>query len=108
MVLATACLTLAGCGGSVKKAAVAAPHVTVIIQSFAYRPATLRVRAGTRVTWRNEDTSPHTATARGGAFSTRALEKNQSRTLTLSRPGRFTIVCVFHAFMHGTVIVAAR
>lgn len=109
--LAIGTVLLAGCGGSTTKAAQharPAPGATVVIRNFTYRPANLTVRAGTDVTWRNEDSSPHTATARGGAFSTRALERGQSRTLTLTHAGRFTYVCVFHPFMHATVVVLAR
>ena len=80
----------------------------MVIRNFTYRPATLTVKAGTRVTWRNEDGSPHTATARGGGFSTGALTRGQSRTLTLRHAGRFSYVCVFHPFMHGSLVVVAR
>jgi len=108
---AIACVLLAGCGGSAKSEPAktardpAPPHVTVLIRSFKYRPATLNVKAGTRVTWRNEDSSPHTATSHADRFTTRVLEQGQSRTLTLTRPGRFTYVCVIHPFMHGRVVV---
>ena len=99
-------LLLAGCGGSATRASVpVAKSVIVVIRDFKYHPAMLTVRAGTRVTWRNDDTSPHTATAKG--LSTRTLSQGQSRTLTLRRPGRYAYVCVFHPFMHGTVVVTA-
>src|SRR5689334_4252666 len=117
--LAAAAILLAGCGGgsttTAPPATVASapkpapkPSVTVVIRNFKYRPATLRVKAGSRVTWRNDDSSPHTATARGGGFTTRELTQGQSRTLTLRRPGHFSYVCIFHAFMRGTLIVTPR
>lgn len=53
---------------------------------FAYTARTLRVHAGTRVTWRNADTTNHTVTFR--------------------KAGRFTYVCEFHPFMRGTVVVS--
>jgi plastocyanin len=80
--------------------------VTVVISDFRYHPATLTVRAGTRVTWSNDDRSPHTATGKG--VHTRTISPGGSRTLTLTRPGRHPYVCVFHPFMHGTLVVTAR
>jgi plastocyanin len=107
LLLVGSALLLASCGGSSTHASAPAPKpVTVVIRDFKYHPATLTVRAGARVTWRNEDSSPHTATTKG--LSTHTLGKGESRTLTLRRPGRYAYVCVFHAFMHGTVVVRPR
>ena len=36
----------------------------IVIQNFAFQPATLTVKVGTKVTWVNRDDDPHTATAR--------------------------------------------
>lgn len=41
--------------------------VTVAIQDFAFSPQTLTVKAGTTVTWTNEDTAPHTVTSTDAA-----------------------------------------
>ena len=40
-------------------AAGAASPATVKIDNFAFAPATLTITAGTTVTWKNEDDSPH-------------------------------------------------
>ena len=39
--------------------AAAASPATIQIDNFAFAPATLTVTAGTTVTWKNEDDSPH-------------------------------------------------
>ena len=39
--------------------AAAASPATVDIDNFSFAPATLTVTAGTTVTWKNEDDSPH-------------------------------------------------
>jgi plastocyanin len=117
-----AAVLLAGCGGSgttgppsgasppTTTAAAPAPAVpvgsgprTVTIADYRYGPATLTVRAGTRVTWRNRDASPHTASAAG--LDTGTLTQGGSRTLALRTPGTYRYVCQFHPYMHGTVVV---
>ena len=51
-------LALAGCGGSPPQAR----PVTVDIASFKYKPETVTVKAGGKVTWVNQDKAGHTAT----------------------------------------------
>ena len=98
-------LLLAGCGGGAKPAA--KPAATVPIQSFKYKPATVQVRAGGRVTWVNRDAAGHTATFTAGPskLDTDRLGKGQRATLTFPKAGRYAYVCAFHAFMKGEVVV---
>lgn len=56
------------------------------------------------MTWVNNDAAPHTATA-ADAFDTGSLDKGDSKPVTLSKPGSYSYVCEFHAFMKGTVVV---
>ena len=101
-------LLLAGCGGSEKPAAAAAvTPATVSIQSFKYKPATVHVKAGGRVTFVNRDTAGHTATFTAGPskLDTDRLEKGERAALTFPKAGRYAYVCAFHAFMKGDVIV---
>jgi len=92
-------LFLAACGGSG-----AAKPVTVDIASFKYKPATVTVKAGAKVTWVNRDTAGHTASFKSG-LDTDRLEKGDRKGLTFERPGRYRYVCAFHAFMSGEVVV---
>jgi plastocyanin len=78
---------------------------TVPIQAFKFVPATIKLKAGGRITWTNHDSAPHTATAKGGAFDTGTLKRGQSKTITLRKAGTYAYVCQFHAFMQGTVVV---
>jgi plastocyanin len=79
---------------------------TVPIAGFAFKPAKLTVAVGTRVTWTNVDSSPHTATADTGAtFDTGALAQHQSRTVTFPVAGTFTYHCAFHPFMQAAITV---
>ncbi len=94
-------LLLAGCGGGAK------PAATVPIQSFKYKPATVHVRTGGRVTWVNRDAAGHTATFTAGpsTLDTDRLGKGERATLTFPKAGRYAYVCAFHAFMKGEVVV---
>jgi plastocyanin len=82
----------------------AASAVKIDIRDFKYVPETVAVRAGSRVTWVNDDAAPHTATA-AGVFDTGTLQKGDSKALTLSKPGSYSYVCEFHPFMKATVVV---
>jgi plastocyanin len=98
-------LLLAGCGSSEKPAA--AKTATVAIKSFKYMPATVRVRAGGRVTFVNRDGAGHTATFTTGPskLDTDRLERGDKAALTFPKAGSYTYVCAFHAFMKGEVVV---
>ncbi len=82
----------------------ASGDVTIDIADFTYMPEDLTVRAGSKVTWANNDAAPHTATARG-AFDTGNLRKGDTKTLTLKRAGTYAYICEFHPFMKATVTV---
>jgi amicyanin len=93
-------LFLVACGGSEEP-------TTVDIASFKYKPPTVTVKAGSKVTWVNRDTAGHTATfAKGPAkLDTDRLERGDRKALTFEQPGRYSYVCAFHAFMTGEVVV---
>ena len=72
-------------------------------------PAQMQVKAGTRVTWTNRDSAPHTATAtddaQRGSFDTKVIDKGKSASVTFTKPGTYAYHCDLHPFMHGTVVV---
>jgi len=78
----------------------------VTIKDFKFAPATLTVEHGAKVTVTNRDTTTHTATADGGAFDTGDLDPGSSKTITLSKAGRYAYHCEIHSFMKGTVVVS--
>jgi plastocyanin len=83
----------------------AAAGPTVTIMNFSFSPATIDVKAGDTVTWRNSDEADHTAT--GKAFDTGVLSKGSTGSFTFEQAGTFTYICSIHPSMHGTVRVAA-
>ena len=77
----------------------------VEIVEFAYQPEPVVVEVGGKVTWRNEDTAPHTATADDGSFDTGTLERGKQKSETFKEAGTFPYFCEIHPTMHGTVEV---
>jgi plastocyanin len=69
----------------------------------------VQVDAGTKVTWTNKDSSPHTATAADDAqresFDTKVIKQNASASVTFSKPGTYAYVCDLHPFMKASVVV---
>jgi plastocyanin len=83
----------------------AASQATVEIDNFAFAPATLTVTAGTTVTWKNEDDSPHRIGDKNGAFKSAALDTDDTFSHTFAAPGEYPYICTIHPYMVGKVIV---
>lgn len=62
---------------------------TVRITDFTFVPGNLEVPAGARVTWTNEDSAPHDATARDADWNTSRLSEGDSDTLTFETAGEY-------------------
>ena len=77
----------------------------IVIQNFAFEPATLTVKAGTKVTWVNRDDEPHTATANDKRFNSKTLENGDRFSMEFSQPGIYKYYCALHPKMTGQVIV---
>jgi plastocyanin len=83
----------------------AAKAEKVQIVEFTYEPDPVVVQVGGKVTWQNEDTAPHTATADDASFDTGTIEKGKLGSATFKEAGTFTYHCEIHPTMHGTVEV---
>ena len=77
----------------------------VTIQNFAFSPTALTVKVGDKVTWTNQDSAGHSATADDGSFDTGVLAQGRSGSVTFSKPGTYTYHCSVHPTMKGTIIV---
>ena len=78
---------------------------TVDIRDHAFNPAQLNVAPGTTVTFVNNDTEPHTATADNGLFDTGVLEPGSSFDVFLDGSGTVTYHCELHPDMQGSIVV---
>ena len=94
---------LTAAGEAVVAAAASAP--TVKIDNFTFAPATLTVTAGTTVTWKNEDDSPHRIGDKNGTFKSAALDTDDTFSHTFAAPGEYPYICTIHPYMVGKIIV---
>lgn len=78
---------------------------SVQISNFSFSPASLTVKVGDTVTWTNQDSMGHSATADDKSFDTGVLDQGKSGTITFSKAGTFTYHCSVHPSMKGTIIV---
>ncbi|HVF78821.1 MAG TPA: cupredoxin domain-containing protein [Solirubrobacteraceae bacterium] len=115
LVLATGIVLVAhdgstGAAEANRSAGAATATDKVPIKDFLYDPDGITVAAGTKITFTNEDSAPHTATSGpspspDGVFDTDILQKGQSKSITVTKAGTYAYYCVLHPFMKGTVIV---
>ncbi len=107
VVVAVSGLLLAGgSGSSSPSSSKSAKTNTVEIKDFKYEPQTVEIKAGTKISFTNEDSAKHTATSKPqGAFDSGDLTKGQTKPVAFEKPGVFKYYCVYHAFMTGTVKV---
>ena len=85
--------------------AAAASPATVEIDNFTFAPATLTVTAGTTVTWKNADDSPHRIGDQNGTFKSAALDTDDTFSHTFAAPGEYPYICTMHPYMVGKIVV---
>ncbi len=89
--------------------------LVVAMKDYKFASASLRVKVGDTVTWRNEDPVPHTVTSddAAGPLDSGTIAKGASFSYTFTEPGQYAYHCVPHsakadgkyAGMIGTIIV---
>ncbi|MDO8612274.1 MAG: cupredoxin family copper-binding protein [Dehalococcoidia bacterium] len=92
-------------GGGPETTGSASGRGDVRIADFRFEPTVLTVTPGTVVKWTNEDSAPHTATARDGSFDTGRLNEGESSEITFDTAGTFEYICEFHPSMEGRITV---
>lgn len=83
------------------------PANVIVIKNFAFRPTTLTVRAGEKVTWVNCETNgtSHTSTSNSGIWDSGLISPSTTFDETFETAGSFPFHCIPHSFMTGTVVV---
>ena len=78
------------------------------IKNFSFGPALLKVKAGTAVTWINDDEEPHNVVNVGmptRVFRSGGLDGDDRYSFTFDKPGTYQYICSVHPYMHGEVVV---
>jgi plastocyanin len=80
--------------------------------SFAFSPATLTVKVGTKVTWTNMTQAGHTVTSDDGksfdsGISNPIAASGGTYSFTFTKAGTFPYHCQIHPFMKATITVTS-
>jgi plastocyanin len=82
-----------------------ASQVSVNIEGFEFKPASIKIAKGTMVMWANKDNTIHTTSSIEGTWDSKLLKKDDTFSFTFNEPGTFNYQCNIHPSMKGTVIV---
>jgi plastocyanin len=84
-----------------------AADIEVNIDNFAFAPQRVTMKAGTTVTWINDDDVPHTVASSIKVFKSSALDTKDKFSFTFATPGTYEYFCSLHPHMTGTIVVEA-
>ena len=82
-------------------------NALVHIGNFTFNQPALVVKAGTTVTWVNDDDIPHTVVAQDKSFKSKVLDTGDRFSVTFAKPGQVAYFCSLHPHMTGKVVVKA-
>jgi plastocyanin len=88
-------------------AAARAADTEVKIDNFTFAPQRVTVKAGTTVTWINEDDIPHTVASDTKLFKSKALDTGDKFSFIFTTPGTYDYFCSLHPHMTATIVVEA-
>lgn len=100
---------LGACGGDDAKSSTPTTD-KVAVKDFQFGPKTITVKAGTTVTWTNEDSFDHSVqidslSLNGASFGPQTLPTSFSHQF--DKPGTYSYLCGIHNSMTGSVIVTS-
>lgn len=78
----------------------------VVIGNFAFVAPLLRVKAGTTVTWVNQDDIPHSIVCPPLQVHSHPMDTDETFSYTFAKAGVYDYICGLHPFMHGQVVVS--
>lgn len=100
-------LAILAVAGVFSIASVQAAGAEVQIDQFTFAPQQVTVKAGTTVTWINDDDVPHTVASSTKLFKSKTLDTKDSFSFTFTTPGTYEYFCSLHPHMTGAVVVEA-
>jgi plastocyanin len=72
---------------------------------YTFAPGKLKIKVGTKVTWRNPTDAPHTVTSDRGNLFDKTLKVNDTVTVVFKKPGTYAYHCSLHPGQTGKIIV---
>jgi plastocyanin len=79
--------------------------IRIEIKGFQFRPRTVRVAPGTRISWVDLDASNHTVTFTRGPGDLGNVDPERQVSARFTSRGRYLYVCQYHPNMRASVIV---
>jgi plastocyanin len=83
-----------------------ANEAKIEIKEFMFGPKDLTVAVGTKVTWVNDDETPHTVAETHKMFRSGALDTGDSYSWVFNTAGEFEYFCALHPQMIGKIVVS--
>ena len=77
----------------------------ITIQNFAFSPSVLEIKAGQKVTWKQNDSAPHSIVSSDNLFTSSVLDKGGEFSFTFNGVGEYGYHCGIHPSMTGKIIV---
>lgn len=75
----------------------------VAMKNMKFSPATIEIKKGDAVEWKNDDITPHTATS--ATFDSGSIASDAAWRHTFTQTGSFPYNCTFHPDMKASVVV---
>jgi plastocyanin len=76
-----------------------------IIDEYEFNPYRVRIKAGSRVYWRNNGTMIHTIVAEDGSWTTGPMEPLDIDSVVFDKPGTYVYHCKEYPWDYGQIIV---
>lgn len=73
--------------------------------SWGFSPQAITVTSGSQVTWTNNGSLQHSATADDGSFDSGLLNKGDTWSFTFTKAGTYAYHCTPHPWMKATIVV---
>ena len=105
MYVVTALVVAALAAGALASQGAPAADAEVEIDQYAFLPQRVTVKAGTSVTWTNDDDDSHTVASSSKLFKSKALDTRDKFSFTFTTPGTYDYFCSLHPYMKGVVVV---
>jgi alcohol dehydrogenase (cytochrome c) len=78
---------------------------TVYSYEYGFTPQVMKVPANTTLTWKNDGSVVHTATASDGSWDTGDIAAGGTASVTFANTGTYNFNCTPHPWMLGRIIV---